>query len=409
MSDERFSDDEQALVDAYARVAPPSAVIRQRMSAGSPARPPRRPARLALAAMAFAATGAAAAGVLAVRGLHGVDMSHGAVSVAPHTPAPPSPPPLPACRLPVQDATTHQARFLGLPAGRYTADPPVTAGGNRYDGWPISWDAPLQRWVPAQWSMVSPDGRMWLYYAGGRPDTLGVLHLATASGQDRVVRFSGGILGWLPQGVLTTGLAGPPASHPDNTYRWLDPVSGATRDAGIPPGGWRWYGGSTLWQDRFVTHAGEAGFDRQVESYDLTTHARAAWFSLDAYLGPAVPETPSMTSEGPAHTAQDNRRAMALLGVDGSGHPVVHLGTRDPGTEVQTLYLDAPGHVVVIDKGEQPSRLDPYEAFGDAHGLWIVDYRSDVLLYTPAGGLQDAGSATPPVGGSITDILGPCR
>jgi hypothetical protein len=283
----------------------------------------------------------------------------------------------------------------------------VQAQGDQYDGWSAAWDAPLGRWVHSTWSLVSPDGRMWLYRSGGTSSSTGTLHLADASGGDRPLVVPGasgrlgapGVLGWLPEGILYAGGTGSAV-----TYRFYDPATGAVRDAGIPPGGWRWFGGRSLWDQ-----SGH-GTDVTVRGYDLDTHALATWFSLNEYLGPAPVETPSMTSEGPRHTIAQSSRSMGVLAADPQGHPVIHLGSRDTGVPVQTLYLDRPGHVVVIDQGVRPTeRLDPYSAIGDAHGVWFLDFTGNVFLYRPGGQLQNMGTAPSSSSRSVTSLAGPCQ
>lgn len=414
MSELHFSDAERALVEIYAAQAPPVEAIRARMAARAAGaaprrRPVRRPFALAVAAAAFAVTAAAAGAVVGIRGLHG-DRPQPSGAVHPPTPMPSPAAALPTCRLPVESFIGHQGGFVDLPAGLYAADASAVGQGSPYDGWPLAWDAPLHRWVRSNWRMVSPDGRSWLYFTGGTPSSRGQLHIAGADGSDRVLRVPGvtgsraqgfGVVGWLPEGLLYSL-----GSRGQALYHWYDPATGVARDAAIPEGDWQWYGGTTLWQQTIGPSRGAAP-DNRVEAYDLATHARTAWFSLEDYLGPAPSESPSMTSEGPAHTLADNARSMGLLGADPAGHPLIHLGSRDGGTPVETLYLDAPGHVVVVDRSVRPGGLDPYSVLGDAHGIWIVDFANNVWLYDPVAGLRRAGDL--PLGRSDTaEIAGPC-
>lgn len=404
MSDDILTPDERWLTELYARERPSTAAIWNKVMAQDAA-PPRglRSGGRTMAVALFAATAVAAVAMLGIRGLHGGPLQSG------HGAGPATHAPLPSCDLPVLDFNGgYQGRMVGIGSGigTYTSDPPVSPRANPYGPHLLTWDAPLQRWVNTEWQMVSPDGSRWLYYVNGQPGMDGTYHLADASGSDRVVTIppgsaldhgSGMVVGWLPQGVLYL-----PVGAGGGNYRWFDPDTGTTRDAGLPRGSWDWRGGDTLWQIK----APEPG---TLVGYDVATGTTTTWFSEDRYLGPATSETPSMTSMGPAHTPEDRRRSMDVLAVDATGHPIVHLGTRDRGTPVETLYLDSPGHATVIDHGVRPTEtLDPVNAVADAHGVWFDNFDGSLYLYRPGDGLVPVGFAPATDPQDSTRLAGPC-
>lgn len=107
--------------------------------------------------------------------------------------------------------------------------------------------------------------------------------------------------------------------------------------------------------------------------------------------------------------AADHAWTLYVVAVDAAGHPVIRVGSRDSGTPVETFYLDASGHSVVIDQGVQPAqRLDPASAIGDRHGVWFLDFTGRVFLYRPGVGLRQVGFVLPASPNALTEIVGPC-
>jgi hypothetical protein len=362
-----------------------------------------RPARVAAAAMIFAASAAAGGFLLAQRSLHGQDQHADRRTVVPPVSSRSAASALPSCQIPVEDEAAHTGGFLTVPQGTFIADAAAVADGSEYDAWPLTWNAAAGRWVDTTWRLVAPDGHAWVHFVGGTSHHVGTPEVVDAHGNRHPLalpRPDAELLGWNQRGLLVSAL-----SNGAWRYWSVDPDNDAAQELTLPAThaaiGWGWYGGSLLWA---VSVDSTAQLD--VLSVDPSSGVVTTWFSVGDYLGPLPVQS---HAPGTAHTPEEQRRSMQLLAVDDTGHPVVHLGTRDAGVEAQTLYIDAPGHTVVLDRGVEPDvRMDPASAIADAHGLWILDHQGRLFLYRSGGTLQRLTTLPQGTAGRTWTIVGRC-
>lgn len=85
---------------------------------------------------------------------------------------------------------------------------------------------------------------------------------------------------------------------------------------------------------------------------------------------------------------------LQLVGVDGSGHPLVELNSGSAGRTVDQpkLWLvPGPGQLVEL---QPPAGVDPPElgpsgsVLEDGRGIWITPAQAELWLYRPTTGLQ---------------------
>jgi len=285
-----------------------------------------------------------------------------------------------SCSLPISSGSGQQAGFLSIPSGKFTADPSAGTSSNG-----MTYDRPRQRWLPASWAQVLPDGSAYAYTREASPTQFrNEIHVVdVATGTDRVVYNQDAyhVVAYLPDGIyLDHHLNGTDASN--GLWR-LDPASGSLK--AYPSGQqatWGWIAAGGAWSySPTGTSFGSNSFAR----LDLTTGSVETWFTV---AGPAPPAPGS--------------KSIRVLGFDGS-HPLVQVYVDENTSEI--WRLSAPGQATRLP--DLPlGVLSPPFSVADSHGTWLIAGDGGVYLYADAAFMRVARA--PSVQGTWYIVSGSC-
>jgi hypothetical protein len=264
-----------------------------------------------------------------------------------------------SCKLPVYADGPGSGGFVSLPGGTFQPDPrsavtvpPGTAEPrNIYPGWfGTTYDSDYSKWLPVQYSWVSPDGTRYAY-----PGADGIYVQNVANGS-QVVLGAGkvwDILDVEAVGVYaTTGPAG---------GLWLLPFSGAVKQI-TSTGYWKSvnataaYGTATLLPQGVVN---------TILKLDLSTGSRSEWFTSPGFQS-------------------------FVIAFDFKGNPVVVTSAFNPNV-AQPDYTTriwiaiAPNRGYLISVSNETNGLNlKGTPIGDSHGLWFSS-RQGIVLYATDG------------------------
>jgi hypothetical protein len=335
---------------------------------------------------------------------------------------------VPSCRLPVGRPqfqpdhgtlpTGFAAGFLALPGGQYVDDAqgdavletdggrapsvykttakPVIRGSNATlspEGAAMSYDAPLDRWLPVPMASVSPEGVRYAYVdtiqsaAGGLP--VSRVHIVDVkTGTDWFFVFPGpdlanntqwfaGVVAFKPEGVYLSLFGSNGGAGADTGKLWLmDPDRGTIRKVTDVAGNSWLVAGAYAWT--IVWAPGGPTNPNTLVRIDVSTGQLTTWWG-DANYEPI--SSPGAATE------------LSVLGVDGTGSPIVEGSGETGGGTSYTRVVD----MWVISTPNQPVQLDlPAADIGsgnplgwegaltDSFGTWIL--LNDRLFLYGAGG-----------------------
>jgi len=272
------------------------------------------------------------------------------------------------CRLPVSGSLPGSGGFVQMPAGTFTtdlssnvpfqgqADPSGLRRGFTYD--------PLHgRWLPVPREWVRPDFSSYVYVGAEYPRVSNMPEL-------HVVKLPSGADSQWPNGDQLYGY--PIALRPEGVYgapgpeiiTMVDPTGAVTT---VDQGHYGLYAVVTptvLWAAKWSTSSGGAYVLTDVERIDPKTQVATTWFHLAGLT--AVP-----------------------IGVDGSGSPIVAVGTQLPNGRISATQIwivpqpstgDAPqGRLIYSDKAHpltiqgQPILSAGAIWIETDKGLWVDD------------------------------------
>ncbi len=235
---------------------------------------------------------------------------------------------------------------------------------------------------------------------------------------DRVVHTAAPVAaigGWTHEGIVITESSQGHLTGP----LLLDPATSSARP--VPAvklsGPFIMADHDALWIQQLDSAPGAQTYsvDFALVRVDLTTGSTQTWFDPMAYFGVATSESPSMNSEGAAHTAQGNARSWSVEGFTETGQPVITTGTRDPGTPRSTIVVTAPGTWQIVWHGSAADAggLDPTSMVADHGGLWFSGFDNPsgggvVSRWTPTTGWR-AVAHIPSAGPAFyLTLAGPC-
>ncbi len=288
-----------------------------------------------------------------------------------------------SCRLPVSGFSSAPGGFVSFPAGEYgdEAADRLPAAQLRPD-LGTTYDRAVQGWLPVRQQQLSPDGRMYAYVNftfedDGRPASDGVHVIDASTGRERLriqnrpaPALPWFVAGFDTQGMYLSGREPWSGGHPQSVPQGLavaDPVTGGVRTL-IDSGSWIYLGGGAAWGMAAPSRQPAYGLGTELQRLDLRTGSQQTWLTGNVDL--------------------------QLVGVDGSGHPLVELNSDSAGRAI-----DRPGLWLVTGPEQlvelrPPAGLDPPElgpagsVLEDAHGIWITPLQAELWLYRPATGLQ---------------------
>jgi hypothetical protein len=266
-----------------------------------------------------------------------------------------------------------QPGFLTYPGGGYKADGSIRAAPTIW-----SFDAALQRWVPALMRYLSPDGRQ--YVADSTNGSITIVDVATGA-QTRLVD-SGAIqvLGWANQGIVYLGQSGTRQS-----LRLVDPQTRASRELSVPV---------LLPQGR--VH-GDALWVIGVDASNVPILVR-----LDLTNGQS---SVRYTFAQPAHS---HGSLPQFLGFDHLGNPVIVDAPSGLGSPFEVLLLIGVRKATTIYAGNASSTFRPaQQAIGDPRGIWMLGTNGSLWLYDAAHSLHLV--PLPPASPAIAELTGPCQ
>jgi hypothetical protein len=235
-----------------------------------------------------------------------------------------------------------------------------------------AFDSVINRWLPVRREQVSPVGEAYAYleeHDTSQGRSFHLHHVTVPDGNDTVV-FSGNtdaILGWNSEGIILTSTPGEGLGHP---LTMVDPRTGASRQL---PGtrGFEVLNGTVAWAD---------------DGYIMPSHI----FRED--LAASTVETwLDFSSQG----------SLNLIGLDGSGHPVVTAAHWTGAAQASPL---GPDHTYVLTPTTAlPVGLVPRGDIGltDSQGTWLAT--PDGLYFLDE---QDQLWKVSDLGGNVA---GPCR
>ena len=259
---------------------------------------------------------------------------------------------LSACRIAVTFSlnTTKPAKvaggFLSYQKGDAAADAGVlqTAISAGAPAW--TFDVPLQRWVPARSSSVSPDGQAYAAVS----DNGALTRVDAATGQSSELVHLGVIevLGWANQGVVYLAQNG-------NTTDFMlaNPNTGAATRLDVPAFPAFFKGGrvngNALWGVGL-----SSGNVPSIVRFDLANGQASPWYNL--------------ANQPVGHHAMPQ-----ILGFDKGGYPVVLNAPSGFNGNYQVLDLNAAGQAISLFSGTPSSAFRPaQQVIGDANGIWML-------------------------------------
>jgi hypothetical protein len=254
--------------------------------------------------------------------------------------------------------------FLDVPANWLPDATPIidtvtddpTSDVNLPDGEPriaLSYDWPLQRWLPVPYSWVSPDGTRYVY-----TDSQGRIHLVGISnGSDQVIATgaSWGIYSFRADGIYVGRRD--PTRQPALTGLWrIPPIGGAPQQLTTQET-WLGIGADAAWsmvQDGTPPSDSppipEGSLGTVLQRLDLKTGAIKTWY-----------------------TTTDGRYRIGT--VDLAGRPVL---IQVAINHQQLFIVTAPGAAQRVDA------YYAYDVMADAHGVWFEDTRA-ISVYLVEG------------------------
>jgi hypothetical protein len=286
------------------------------------------------------------------------------------------------CRLPMDRGT---GAFLDVPANppqqngmvdKSAEDP--ASNITRPNGEPriaLSYDWPLNRWLPVPYQWVSADGARYVY-----PDSQARVHLVGVSdGSDQVIASGAlwGIYGFGSDGLIYAGQRDP-SKQPSLTGLWRIPTSGGAPQQLASQGTWLAIGTDAAWS--MVSNGPppsgysipEGSLGTVLQRLDLKSGAIATWYT--------------------SNTGGRYR----VAAVDAAGRPVL-VGV---ATAPQLLIVTGAGAAQPITSSTV------FDLMADSHGIWYEDTMG-VSVYLVEG---SAGRWMGQYGfGGNFKFAGPCK
>jgi len=308
-------------------------------------------------------------------------------SVKPAAPTASSTATLLSCRIPVMLSTPAgqpAGAWITFPTGAVESDPTslIDRTGS-YQG--ISYDRAFNRWIPADWNHISPDGRR--YIRDGVSGAQEIVDVATGAKRSIAMPSARGIwtvVDYTPSGIYLTQMAG---EGPVDPGLWLlNPDSGQLRQLD----------GTQFWSQ---VDAKSAWGVAPSPATGATLLSR-----LDFHTG-----TLSTELAVPYHTPlQPGDRLLELISLDAQGRPLVLLRDWQKPYPWRLAILTAPATLQDVHIPDEWAagwpmwdNGDPFQSGRDLHGLlltkgiWMYGTNSfpGLALLTPDGVLTQVATA----------------
>lgn len=275
------------------------------------------------------------------------------------------------CRLPVYAGQPGSGGFIAFPDGTFIPEAksgvtlpspsPGSAspqpGPGYYQGYysGLSYDVAYKKWVPAQWSSVTPDGSRYAY------PSFNSIYVQNVTDSKQVELGEG--KQWSIVSVEADGVY---ASNPSIAGLWFLPYSGSPRQI-TTAGYWQAEAAGAAYGTE--TSAVPQGASNTILRLDLKTGASTPWFTRDGATS-------------------------AVAGFDSSGNPIIYVTYFTEGGPEVWITTSATTAVPVM--GPKMGVAVNGTPIADSHGIWfsasIQNYAgtsSGQVLYVPGSGVYD--------------------
>jgi hypothetical protein len=255
------------------------------------------------------------------------------------------------CRLPVYAGPPGSGGFIVFPGGSFIPDqsssvtvpatsptpPPVGGPGPGYygQGYGLTYDRQLSKWVPVGVTQVSPDGSRYAYTA---TDGIYVVNVANSTQSELGEGHS-----WSIVAVQTDGVY---AGDPQAGGLWMLPFSGTPRQI-TKTGYWRVASKTAAYGT--ATSAVPQGASNIIQRLDLATGSAIDWF--------ARPGT------------QSN-----VTGLDGKGNPIINVQyLNNSGSEIWIATTATSASAIAGFSPQYGGGFNSYNTpVADSHGIWFA-------------------------------------
>ena len=252
-------------------------------------------------------------------------------------------------------ATPVSGGFLTFPGASLATDSTVSGLKSPSGATWISYDAQMQRWVPANRDMVSPDGNTWIYGSFGSANQYHAVNVSTKKdtllwGSDKLYRLIG----------LDNRNAYAMLDSAEVSRLWRLPLDGSLGGPLKVNGSWQLVNGGKVWGAGTTSFPGAA---YSLQQLDVQANVVTTWIELDNQAN--------------------------LVGFDVSGAPLLQVG----GQVGDVIVVPSPGNQVRVAKafgfGSGPAEHGPMPAVGDEHGIWLAGADG---IYLSIGGVANKQS-----------------
>lgn len=269
-----------------------------------------------------------------------------------------------SCRLPAYVGPAGSGGFIVFPGGKYIADPksavtvpspspgspsPAPGYGQGYTG--LSYDRAYSRWLPAPYTMVSPDGTR---YAHASPDSVYVENVVTGATTELAQGHAWTVIDVENQGVYATII--------NQAGLWFLPYSGGFSQL-ASTGYWQLAAAGFAYGS--TTSAVPQGFANTIIRRDLKTGAETDWFTRGG---------------GQSYVIGFDARGNALISVN--------YFANGAGSEVW-ITTSAKARLPIF--GSLQGLGLSGTPVADSHGVWFPAYISSFNSSTPGIALYVAG------------------